>query len=187
VSATINYLNLADKAQKWPNATLPEIILSARDAVAGGQANPALFSWLSRMGLVPQKRVLPLQTMTLAKLHNAARAGRYVEEIGPRDEVQAVEKTLSHGGDCEDWAAVLVAVALLWGANVRIVTSGAEIDNFYHVYAEIQDSGGVWHTLDPKGCPEGAAFDFRSEQYPVRRWWIWRGNNSELIVDEVRP
>lgn len=186
MSATIHYLNHADKAAKWPNVTLPAIILSARDAIAGGQANPALYSWLSRMGLVAQKRALPMQGIVLGKLHNAARSGRYIEEIGPRDEVQSVEDTLHHGGDCEDWAAVLAAVAMLWGANVRLVTSGDEADNFLHVYVEMQDHAGVWHTLDPKGSQEGVAFDFRSEQNPVRRRWQWRGNDSSLEVNEVR-
>ena len=187
MSATIHYLNHADKAAKWPSQTLPEIILQAREAVAGGNANPALYSWLSRMGLVPQKRALPMRAEVLGKLHNAARGGRYVEEIGPRDHVQEVERTLKLGGDCEDWAAVLVAVALLWGCPVRIVTSGEPADNFLHVYVEMRDAAGVWHTLDPKGSPEGVAFDFRSEKNPVRRWWIWRADNSQLEVTEVRP
>lgn len=187
MSATIRYLSHADKAEKWPNATLPAIILSAREAVVAGQASPALYSWLSRKGLVPQRRVLPLLTEVIARLHNAARGGRYVEEIGPKDHVQAVERTLHQGGDCEDWAAVLVAVALLWGAPVRIVTSGEPHDHFLHVYAEIRDHAGIWHTLDPKGSPEGVAFDFRSERNPVRRWWSFGGTDHELTINEVRP
>lgn len=187
MSATIHYLSHADKAHKWPNQTLPEIVLQALDAVAGGNANPALYSWLSRVGLVPQRRVLPLRAEILGKLHNAARGGRYVEEIGPRDHVQDVEHTLKGGGDCEDWAAVLCAVALLWGAPVRLVTSGEEADNFLHVYVEMRDAAGIWHTLDPKGSPEGVAFDFRSERYPVRRWWSFSGNTHELTINEVRP
>lgn len=187
MSATVHYLSHADKAHKWPNQTLPHIVLAARDAARGGQASPALFSWLSRMALVTERRALPLTGEVIARLHNAARRGRYVAELGPYDQVQAVDKTLAHGGDCEDWAAVLLAVALVWGAPVRIVTSGDTRDNFMHVYVEMQDHAGVWRTLDPKGSQLGAAFDFRSERNPVRRWWTFAGNDEQLTIDEVSP
>lgn len=194
MNTTIHYTSHADKAHKWLTCTLPSMIAAALRAAKAPPAF-ALRAWLARFGLPAEKAGAGVPQQRLATLHQAARQGLYVAEFGPKDEVREVatplvagdKVTLIDGGDCEDWAAVLAAVAMLWGAPVRIVSSGTPEDHFLHAYAEIGGDLGRFFTLDPKGSQAGAAFDFRSERNPVRRWWTWRVDRHSLVIDEVQP
>jgi len=157
---TVRYQSLADKATRYVNETLPAIFAAAEDGpnFGNGAGTLALFRLIERV-------------RNLEQLHAAIRGGRYVDETGPKDDVQDLADTLANGGDCEDWAAVLVAACRLLGIRCCVTTSGQAWDNFLHVYVTAQDRDGAWYVLDPKGSGLGADFNKHSENYPIRRHW----------------
>lgn len=90
----------------------------------------------------------------LLSIHNMVRREKYVPENLPQDEIRTMAQTLLYGGDCEDFAAVLLAAIARAGVSGVLVTSGDALDNFKHVYVE---AGG--YILDPKGSQEGVPFN----------------------------
>lgn len=147
MNATVNYANIADKQRLYVAATIPLIFAQALAA-------PVVFAGAK---------------VTPAQLHEWIRAKAYVAEDGPQDEVRDVPATLTNGGDCEDWAAVIGAYAQQNGWPWRIVTAGDDLDNFQHVYAEVF-SAGRWIPMDPKGSQRGLDYGSRGD-FPVRRTW----------------
>ncbi len=149
------YGSFADKAAKYPGV-VREIVEKAQ---AGVPFVPAFANLLA--------------------LHEWARAGRYVPELDDLgnpsrcDDVQAVPKTLAQGGDCDDWAVVILAGAMRAGWQARIVTGGDPQDPARHVWVEIHD-GTRWVPLDAKGSQPGRALG------DVRKW-------SKSVVYEVGP
>lgn len=160
----IHYASLADKARRYVTHTLPQIFESARVcfekrrswAVGPGSHNGGFYA---------------------ADVHEHIRARRYVPEEGPQDDVQFVEFTEAHGGDCEDWAAVQLCEFWRRGFAARLVTAGSAEDNFEHVYVEVEVNGR-WIPSDPKGSQQGRAFGVRSTHPVVRRWAL---NGSSVV------
>lgn len=146
----VEYSSLPQKRAAYVAATLPLIVRTARDAVARGWRPP-----------VPAR--------DLVKLHEWARGGRYIDEPFPHDCIPPVEQTISRGGDCEDWAAVQLAAAMVWGIPARLVTAGDSEDAFKHVYVEFYD-GAQWIPSDPKGSQAGRDFGRHSE-WPIHQVW----------------
>lgn len=158
----VEYASHADKAWKYVHRTLPAVVgefLRARGLRLAGSGADA------------------------RDLHRWAQAGRYVDDPGPRDEIRPVAQTLREGGDCEDWAAVLLAALHQAGRPARIVTAGDARDNFLHIYVEtLQD--GRWQPMDPKGSQSGRAFGSDLHGYPILRYWTWDDHGG---VHEIRP
>ncbi|CAG1018895.1 hypothetical protein BURC_03722 [Burkholderiaceae bacterium] len=157
----IRYASLADKQRRYVSETIPAIFGFAVEA-----ANERRF-WASS-GETP------------AVLHEILRAGRYVAEDGPQDEVAPVEFTEQHGGDCEDWAAVNLAENWRRGRAARLVTTGDIEDNFRHVFVEVFDHG-QWTNSDPKGSQGGRDYGEKNRASVTRRFELdGSGNVVEL-------
>lgn len=165
----ICYASFPDKALKYVAQTLPAVYAAAGDA----PSDPVFDNWFHR-NIAPRSMATALQR--LQQLHRAVRNGRYVEELDasgrdvPCDAVRTLRETLLHGGDCEDWAAVLLAGAGMIGVRAWLVTSGETHDNYLHICAAAE-VGNTLLLLDPKGDSYGAPFNVRSETYGVRRYW----------------
>jgi hypothetical protein len=113
------------------------------------------------------RAVLPALPRDARAIHDWARAGKYTPENIPGDEVRTAQEILEGGGDCDDWASLLLAAYSRAGYDVRLVTAGDDGDNFEHVYVEVF-TGGQWVPSDPKGSQRGHAFGVESV-FPVRR------------------
>lgn len=155
---TVHYASLEDKRLRYVRETIPLIFTQA--AAAALEERPGFAS--------PRD------------LHEFVRTGRYVSEDGPKDEVRSVADTLQVGGDCDDWAAVLLGLAWNMGWPARLVTAGSELDPFEHVYVEIHD-GRHWVPSDPKGSQRGLDFGRRSAHDLVRRFVQVNGAVREVI------
>lgn len=163
---TIRYPSFEAKARGYIAHTLPEVFRVA--FYPSAESQEALGRWMDSH--ITAKR----KSFQLRQLHDAARAGKYVAENLPQDEIRTIAQTLAVGGDCEDWAAVLVAACRELGIPAQIATSGNAQDNFLHVY--IIAYGFV---LDPKGSQVGVDFNSHSENYPVQRFWM--SDSNELL------
>ncbi len=157
---TVCYLSLADKARRYVAETIPLVFAQAVNGMAAS-VTPA---------------------PSLAAIHDTIRRGVYVKEDGPCDEVRPVTQTLADGGDCEDWAAVLLSWLMAAGVAALLVTAGDKDDNFRHVYVLAADNTG-WHVLDPKGSQKGLPFG-READFAVRRYWQMQAG---LVVEVSLP
>jgi hypothetical protein len=170
----ICYVSLAHKLDAYPRETLPRIMRRAEAATGDGAELLALDEWLPRAGLtletVPQVR-------DLVALHELAREGVYRRPKNKRcDPIRFPSHTLANGGDCDQWATVLLAVLWSWGLPAWLVTSGDDRDPYRHVYVETELDGAVY-ILDPKGSQVGSDFDVRSPHELHTRW--------QLTADEL--
>lgn len=149
---TVKYASLQGKQRRYVRETLPLVFHQALAAMP-----------------------LHLGARNLDELHESIRAGEYVGEHGPKDEVRSVARTLSEGGDCEDWAAVQLAAAWSLGVPARIVTAGDGGDHFAHVYVEWFDRGRhAWVASNPKGSQYGMPYGRHSNWQVKRRWALDR-------------
>jgi len=180
----ICYLSFPDKADKYVRLTLPAVF----DAAADAQGLRVFDNWFQQN---VQPRALADALERAKQLHDAARAGAYVEERDgagndlPCDVVRSLATTIRAGGDCEDWAAVLLAGLAFIGLPALLVTSGEPHDSFLHICAATWIDGRLY-LLDPKGDHYGAPFNVRSETYSVRRYWTKgvKGNAQEVHVSQ---
>ncbi len=185
------YTSNTDKARKYVEQTIPEIFWAATSAARKksesrhfAKVHHVLVMWLGHIGLGEVLRgLVPVADLHLAQLHEAVRGRKYLaedESEGAQDCVQDVGQTLVYGGDCEDYAAVLLAAC--WALGVRsavLVTAGSRQDHFEHVRVEVLL--GRWFVLDPKGDQQGAPFDVADGEFEViRRWVLERGGIREL-------
>lgn len=147
------YGSRADKQVRYVDSTIPLIYAEAARAV------------------------LPNLPRDARAIHDWARAGKYLPENISGDEVRTAAEVLEGGGDCDDWASLLVAAYGRAGFPVQLVTAGDESDNFEHVYVQVFD-GGRWIVSDPKGSQRGHAFG-EETRFPVRRVWTERGEITQ--------
>lgn len=158
------YQTLADKTALFPALIVPATLAAAR---AGAQS-PALAAWLecNRVTLAPWGMA---QAMAI---HEAARAGLYRPTVPTNcDVVQAVETTLRRGGDCDQWAAVvLAALAMLGYPDCQLATFGDDRDPYQHV-AVLANVGNQYAVLDPKGDQQGREFASPDPGWRMTRTW----------------
>lgn len=161
------YSSNEDKRRRWPAETLPAIFQAARDAIHRPEQRQALTRWMQARGI-----------RTAQDLHNACRAGRY--KPSPRlkrhcDPIQPVSVTIERGGDCDQWAAVVLAGLRLLGLGDRadealyLVSVGDDADPYRHVRVCLKAEGRYWQ-LDPKPNQDGAPFDVRADAYPLQEF-----------------
>lgn len=173
---TVHYSSRADKAQRYQAETIPAMFAAAADERDQGNGLRLLETML-RARITTASKLAQLM-----QLHSFIRAGVYQPEHGPRDEIRSIRHTLLHGGDCDDWAPVLLAACRLLGVNCALETSGYAWDPFAHVYAVALFDGQAI-VLDPKGSQLGVDFNRHSENNPVRRRWeIVRGRIVETAA-----
>lgn len=157
------YQTPEDKATLFPAVVIPGIYADALAAVH----DPILHAWLNSVGLDSTSRGLP----QLLLLHALARAGTYKPawpvNCDPR---QPVSETILNGGDCDQWASVVLAALLLLGYPGRVITFGDDADKFRHV-ATAARFNGRWYFLDPKGDAAGLDFGLIDETYPHFEAW----------------
>lgn len=147
------------KRRDFAARTVPMLRQAARDAASN--EHEALGRWMADAGVLAKREPLAV----LEALHEAARAGRYTEtKPGHCDVLQPVAHTLEHGGDCDQWAVVLLACCLMLGFAPYLVSFGDQpgadpyADPARHV-AVICEIGDRSVLLDPKGSQEGADFN----------------------------
>lgn len=144
------YSNHAEKRDLFSRVVVPGILVRAR----AGSRSRILTNWL-RANQVTQA---PRGMAQLNMLHQAARAGRYVPAPGGCDSLLDVSTVIQSGGDCDNWAAVLLAALLrLNYGPVRLSSFGDATDPHRHVAVSVWWAGG-WRYLDAKGDQRGAEF-----------------------------
>lgn len=164
------YTSLADKRERYASETIPAIIDAAGIAVRDPSQSQILRNWLVRSGVSHDARS---GSRALLALHCAVRNAPYrsFDRVGC-DHVQSVPQTLARGGDCDNWAAVMIAAATLMGFHdIRLLTTGDEADPFRHVAVAVHDDG-VPYLLDPKYRPDSKTlFNTRADAYPLAQLW----------------
>jgi hypothetical protein len=116
-----------DKRRLFPAVVIPAIYAEAH---AGAQ-DDTLHFWLANAGIDQ----FPHGVAQLAALHELARTGRYTPASPYNcDPIQSVSQTIIEGGDCDQWASVLLAALDVMGYEARLVTFGDELDRFAHVF-----------------------------------------------------
>lgn len=145
----ICYLSFDDKLHVFPRVTVPMIFAAA----AEGTNSPALLEWLDQGGVLDA----PVGLVQLRALHQLARSGRYVP--GPRgcDQILDTSTVIEEGGDCDNWAAVVLAALRTLGYPSRLSAFGDALDPHEHVTAAAW-FGGAWRYLDAK--PDQGGSDF---------------------------
>lgn len=158
------YLTRADKAAKFPAVVIPALFAQAQ----AESDDPTLLWWL-RAGTVLDYDPGPRQ---LEVLHDLARAGRYSPPAAWHcDPHRAVADTVLYGGDCDQWAAVVMAALCRIGYSYGLYTFGQPFgDEFQHV-APAAEFGLRWYLLDAKGDQAGNPFDTADPNYQARKLW----------------
>ena len=158
------YASTADKLQKFP-----AVIGQIYDLAAAGIDDPILFHWLLAAGAADVRGLAALTAM-----HDAARAGAYVTPAQMNcDPPQTVAHTILNGGDCDQWAAVLLAGAAALGIRAELLTFGDDADPYQHV-AICAQLDGEWYALDPKGDRAGLPFGAIDHNYAeIKAWQPW--------------
>jgi hypothetical protein len=163
VTVATCYQTPDDKRRIFPTLVIPTIY----NLAALGVNDPTLHDWLQGAGV---DRLTPGLGQLLA-LHELARAGLYRSPWAINcDPPQAVAVTITQGGDCDQWATVLLAATKLFGYRARLVTFGDRNDRFQHVAVAVAQ-GGKWYNLDPKGDPAGLDFNRIDGNYLVFESW----------------
>ncbi len=157
------YTSQADKRRRYPVETVPAILAAAQRGARDLDQRRALVAWMQANN-----------ANTAEALHDAARAGTYRQS--DRDEcdpIQEVSETIANGGDCDQWAAVIMAgLRVLGFARVYLVTAGDEADPYRHAAVEFFAGGRMW-LCDPKADQTGHPFNTRADMphYPRRQHW----------------
>lgn len=157
------YTSFPGKRRDFVKRTVPTILKAARHSAQTQRAE--LIAWMDRNGVLSIG-----EGPMLEALHDAARRGRYVEtQPGHCDVVQDALATIEHGGDCDQWAVVLLACCALLDVRANLVSFGDDSDPHQHVavVAELYDSAFV---LDPKGNQYGAGFNEWPRQELTGGW-----------------
>jgi hypothetical protein len=185
------------KAQLWPRRVLPQIIQRANEAAQGADWQ-ALAAWLEAHGL-PLPESNSATTQRLAALHEAVRKGRYKSDPNGMDIVYPVAlpkphgaqgasiyPTIEQGGDCDDWAPVILAPLMRWKIPARIVAVGTERDPFAHVFVRARTRDGASYALDPKGNQTGFAFDKTAPRsmFPIQHVFAWFWKDGRLQISQ---
>lgn len=181
-TATICYSSFRDKRQRYQEQTLPVVLAEAHEPLTATAR--AFFAQAVGIGAPSNHPVDRLRN-----LHDTVRAAAYVAErdgsgeLVNCDQVRSIHDTIVNGGDCEDWAAVLLRGCKLVGVPAYIVTSGEHHDPFMHVSVAAIVADRLY-LLDPKGDQQGAPFNVRSERYPERRYWMqgYGGKAHEVFM-----
>lgn len=87
---------------------------------------------------------------TLVELYQLMLDGEFVDDPVGGDLIRSVAVTLSHGGDCDDWAVVSAAWAIAHGKDYRFKTCGDRRDSKLHVHTVIEVNPGQWIDVDPQ-------------------------------------
>lgn len=185
------------KALLWPRRVLPQIIRRANES-AQGEDWRRLAAWLEANGLaLPESNAATVER--LAQLHNAVRKGAYKPDPSGLDVVYPVAlakphgaqgvmiaPTIEQGGDCDDWAPVILAPLMRWRLPCRVVAVGTEKDPFAHVFVRARNRDGAYFTLDPKGNQQGYPFDKAAPRslYPVQSTFAWHWRNGALEITQ---
>ncbi len=164
-ASAICYASHADKRARFPSETVRAILAGARRAAR--ERADLLTGWLDANGVL----ILPRHSVAqLAALHAAARAGRYVAPQPLHcDVAQDVAETIARGGDCDQWAMVILACARLLDMPAWLVAAGDTADPYRHVWCQVR-AGGRWWDVDPKGTPEGLEFGQRATFDVAHSW-----------------
>lgn len=153
-----------EKRRNFPTVTIPaifEMAYAGRDVV---------LDWLRAYGIEDVPSGIP----QLIALHDLTRQGKYVTpEKMNCDPPQAVALTIRIGGDCDQWASVLIAGMWALGFEPVLVTFGDNSDHFQHV-AVATYFGMSWHLLDPKG--DALGMDFNDWRNGHGDYKLWRAN-----------
>lgn len=160
------YHDFADKREKYVADVIPAIFTHAHRALPLWQAH-----------------TIPVANEdTLIRLHERMRELPYIgedeafelskfcPEAKAIDVVQKVEDTLAEGGDCEDFAAVLLSALWAWGIPASLETAGDELDPFRHVRALAAVENRVF-ILDPRPHELGMDFNERWGSFDVIQTW----------------
>jgi len=154
MSGMLCYASYDQKRADYPGVVIPRLVELAFKAAKRKPVE--LRTWLAGFGLDLDRSGATVRELSL--LHHAARGGRYrVNYPLHCERFQPVETTLAEGGDCDQWAVVLMAVLFAWGVPVTFVGAGDDLDPFQHVYVRAYANG--WYTLDPKPDQRGEEFD----------------------------
>jgi len=157
------YTDSHDKRRRFPSVIIPGIY----DEAARSARDPFLAEWLQGAGVADA----PPGPAQLFALHELARAGSYAEPAQFNcDPLQAVSTTIAEGGDCDQWAMVLLAALAILGYEARLMTFGDEADRFQHVCIAAKWDRR-WHILDPKGDPKGLDFNDHDGSYLIVEAW----------------
>lgn len=155
------YTSYADKLRRYPAQVVPAILAAAKRGANQVDQRRALVAWMQANDV-----------QTAEDLHEAARRGTYKHSARPEcDPIQEVAQTIAHGGDCDQWAAVVMAGLLVLGfTRVWLTTTGDERDPYQHAAVEFFAAGQQW-TLDPKFDQPGAPFNTRADSHPKIQHW----------------
>jgi hypothetical protein len=157
------YSSEAEKRSVWPVETAPAILACASRAVNVLHERQAIVAWLRKNGI-----------HTAADLHDACRRGRYMEPpkgVRHCDPIQPVPMTMAHGGDCDQWAAVVMAGLRVLGlADIWLVAVGDPADPYRHAFTVCRSADRYW-ILDPKPDQEGVEFNVRADSYPLKQFF----------------
>lgn len=156
----ICYASAADKRERFPRETIPAIFRAA-----AAVPTFTLADWLGQVAMMGPG------VEQLRAVHDLARAGRYRTPAALTcDPQQPARDTILHGGDCDQWAAVLLAGLKYLGYTARLVTFGDRTDPYQHVAVDVEHNGRVF-ILDPKGSQAGAPFNV-APPHPIAARWI---------------
>lgn len=165
MTRAVCYRSFEHKRTEYVARTLPAIFSAALDGMQLFRAEPPTLELMRR-------------------LHDEVRAMEYAPEAEPKglaqhcdadhkaiDEVQAVARTLGEGGDCEDYAALLLAALWAMGFPAGIETAGDAQDPFQHVRVIASLPGDArTFILDPKPDPAGVDFGERWRAAELPLW-----------------
>lgn len=158
------YTTAADKAARFPAVVIPALLAQAQAERDDG----TLLWWLRDGGIL----AMPEGPAQLEALHDLARQGLYRSPLQMQcDPYQHVADTILYGGDCDQWAAVVMAALAALGYTFGLYTFGNTFsDEFQHV-APGAEFGVRWYLLDAKGDQAGLPFDTADPTYTARRLW----------------
>jgi len=152
------YANGPDKRRRFLRETVPAILASARRQARDEE--DTLGRWMHERGVLKQANPWD----RLGMLHEAARGGRYVETRPRRcDRTKTAADTLAEGGDCDQWAAVILACCNILGIRANLCAFGDDLadtegDPYQHV-AVVAEVNSAVAILDPKGNQAGSPFN----------------------------
>lgn len=169
---TTCYANNADKRIRFVRETVPAILASAR--AQAELEEYTLGRWMFRHRVLTQENPWDM----LQALHNAARQGTYrTTKPAHCDRTQTAARTLMDGGDCDQWAAVLMACCTILGLRATLCAFGDPLadkhgDPYRHVGVVVEIGSQSQVYLDPKGSQAGADFnEWPPKQYELTGAW----------------
>lgn len=165
----ICYNSDAHKAQRFNAETLPAIAQQIAATLDDKREREHLKLWLGFNKVISGSRGPAM----LSRLHQAARAGVYKSNPQAHcDTVQTVRKTITDGGDCDQWAAVIIAALWLTGSTrAYLVSVGSIADPVKHVATAASLNGTDLYYFDPKPNQDGTAFNQRADSFEFMRWY----------------